>query len=56
MSRRRRKKKARAEVYLVPQPETHRLAQLNTLDDWMQNEVPAPTRRRGQQCGTATPR
>lgn len=32
------KKKARAEVYLVPQPETHRLAQLNTLDDWMQNE------------------
>ena len=50
------KKKARAEVYLVPQPETHRLAQLNTLDDWMQNEVPAPTRRRGQQCGTATPR
>ena len=32
------KKKARAEAYLVPQPETHRLAQLNTLDDWMQNE------------------
>ena len=29
------KKKARAEAYLVPQPETHRLAQLNTLDDWM---------------------
>ena len=28
------KKKARAEAYLVPQPETHRLAQLNTLDDW----------------------
>ena len=55
MSRRRRKE-ARAEAYLVPQPETHRLAQLNTLDDWMQNEVPAPTRRRGQQCGTATPR
>ena len=22
----------------MPQPETHRLAQLNTLDDWMQNE------------------
>ena len=36
--RRRRRKKARAEAYLVPQPETHRLAQLNTLDDWMQNE------------------
>ena len=32
------KMKARAEAYLVPQPETHRLAQLNTLDDWMQNE------------------
>ena len=32
------KKKARAEAYLVPQPETHRLVQLNTLDDWMQNE------------------
>lgn len=32
------KKKARAEAYLVPQPETHWLAQLNTLDDWMQNE------------------
>ena len=32
------KKKKRAEAYLVPQPEEHRLAQLNTLDDWMQNE------------------
>ena len=32
------KKKKRAEAYLVPQPEKHRLAQLNTLDDWMQNE------------------
>ena len=32
------KKKARAEAYLVPQPEEHRLAQLNTLDDWMQDE------------------
>ena len=32
------KKKKRAEAYLVPQPETHRLVQLNTLDDWMQNE------------------
>ena len=32
------KKKKRAEAYLVPQPEEHRLAQLNTLDDWMQDE------------------
>ena len=32
------KKKKRAEAYLVPQPEEHRLAKLNTLDDWMQNE------------------
>ena len=40
------KKKARAEVYLVPQPETHRLAQLNTLDDWMQNEGARPRRKR----------
>ena len=32
------KKKKRAEAYLMPQPEKHRLAQLNTLDDWMQNE------------------
>ena len=32
------KKKKRAEAYLVPQPEEHRFAQLNTLDDWMQNE------------------
>ena len=32
------KKKKRAEAYLVPQPEKHRHAQLNTLDDWMQDE------------------